>query len=768
MTSVYLFPLFQGLILLPLDLLISQYAPWASPYTILLKNPYMQDSVVQLFPWRHFVFESLTSGMIPLWNPYQFLGGPFMASIKPLVFYPLNIFFVFGEIPAWHLLLGGQIFLSLLFAYLLARDFKFSVLVSIFVACAFSFNSFMIALLEFGSDAHTMVWWPLILLFGKRYLDTTNRKHLFFLGISIALSFLGGQLQYLGYFLISFAFFLLFYGLFLKRKLQHFLFLFVSIVLGFGLIGLQLLPSIELFSYSHRGLLTQAQQQEVFQSGLLAPQHLFRLFAPDFFGNPVSRDESIGYIEGSGYFGVIALFFAMFAIVFSRRQFIVKLFAGLFIGSLLLSLRGIGEILSLLHVPIITSGDGGRIFTIVLFFGAFLAGFGLQEFLQMKERKKQLLSMISFVLLFGIIVTVSFLMHLFASVEALVRSLKFAVLIIGAFGASTIIYLFLLQRKKYARFIQVGFLLVIICLSFFDFFRFGYRFLTFSNEKFLYPEIPVTRYLHDATASTLGRVYGLTEPELGTYVGLQTIEVYNPLFLLRTGELLQSLQQLPPHELSSGNKYFLSTKKEVLKYSLDVLGVEYIVVSKDVNPALSYFDDTRVQSALTKVYGDEQFAVYRNGTSYPRFALLYEYEVVSDEKTVLKKIADRDGDLRKMVYLEKALPLTLTPGSGSAQLTSWTPNTLAFSVQTDKPALLYLSDAWYPGWKATVNDTPAEIYRANYALRAVVVPEGNSSLQFVYEPDSFRYGLIVSGVSALLLLFFAFFSKRSGHKTLAK
>jgi hypothetical protein len=122
LTLVYLFPLLQGLILLPLDLLISNYLPWYNPGTILLKNPYMQDSVIQLFPWRHLAFQSLTQGIIPFWNPYQLLGSPFLANMKSMVFYPLNIFFLFGEITAWNMLLFSQLFLGMLFAYYLARD----------------------------------------------------------------------------------------------------------------------------------------------------------------------------------------------------------------------------------------------------------------------------------------------------------------------------------------------------------------------------------------------------------------------------------------------------------------------------------------------------------------------------------------------------------------------------------------------------------------------------------------------------------------------
>src|SRR3990172_1007120 len=87
LTLLYLFPLIQGLMLLPLDLLVSNYHPWYIPAQILLKNPYMQDSVIQLYPWKHLVFESLKEGIIPFWNPYQHMGMPFMAAMKPGVFY---------------------------------------------------------------------------------------------------------------------------------------------------------------------------------------------------------------------------------------------------------------------------------------------------------------------------------------------------------------------------------------------------------------------------------------------------------------------------------------------------------------------------------------------------------------------------------------------------------------------------------------------------------------------------------------------------------
>jgi hypothetical protein len=107
---VFVYPVFQGLILLPLDLLVS--------------NSFMQDSIMQMYPWRHLTYESLRTGILPFWNPYQFMGMPFMAAMKPMVFYPMNLFFGLGEVQSWHLLLIFQTFAAAVFTYLFLRDCK--------------------------------------------------------------------------------------------------------------------------------------------------------------------------------------------------------------------------------------------------------------------------------------------------------------------------------------------------------------------------------------------------------------------------------------------------------------------------------------------------------------------------------------------------------------------------------------------------------------------------------------------------------------------
>ena len=60
--------------------------------------------------------------------------------------------------------------------------------------------------------------------------------------------------------------------------------------------------------------------------------------------------------------------------------------------------------------------------------------------------------------------------------------------------------------------------------------------------------------------------------------------------------------------------------------------------------------------------------------------------------------------------------------------------------------------AYYPGWRATVDGQPAPIERANYAFRAVYVPAGQHTVQFVFDPLIWKVGLAVSGLTLLGLV----------------
>ncbi|MBH0204076.1 MAG: YfhO family protein [Nitrospira sp.] len=69
-----------------------------------------------------------------------------------------------------------------------------------------------------------------------------------------------------------------------------------------------------------------------------------------------------------------------------------------------------------------------------------------------------------------------------------------------------------------------------------------------------------------------------------------------------------------------------------------------------------------------------------------------------------------------------------------------------------EPGILVLTDAFYPGWKVRVDGEEQKILRANYLFRAVALPAGNHKVEFIYDPASFKVGLMISlGTAGLLV-----------------
>ena len=57
-----------------------------------------------------------------------------------------------------------------------------------------------------------------------------------------------------------------------------------------------------------------------------------------------------------------------------------------------------------------------------------------------------------------------------------------------------------------------------------------------------------------------------------------------------------------------------------------------------------------------------------------------------------------------------------------------------------------LTDAHYPGWRASVNGTDTPIARADLMFRAVPIPAGESVVVFTYQP-AWMPGALIAGAA---------------------
>jgi hypothetical protein len=81
--------------------------------------------------------------------------------------------------------------------------------------------------------------------------------------------------------------------------------------------------------------------------------------------------------------------------------------------------------------------------------------------------------------------------------------------------------------------------------------------------------------------------------------------------------------------------------------------------------------------------------------------------------------------------------------------THWTAHRIECEVDSPAPTLVVLAQAFYTPWQATVNGQPTNILRANYAFQAVPIPAGRSTVRLEYVDHRFQLGV---GLSALGLL----------------
>lgn len=80
----------------------------------------------------------------------------------------------------------------------------------------------------------------------------------------------------------------------------------------------------------------------------------------------------------------------------------------------------------------------------------------------------------------------------------------------------------------------------------------------------------------------------------------------------------------------------------------------------------------------------------------------------------------------------------------SVQIESFAAERIVLKVEAEAPTWVVLAQNYYPAWKARVGDRAAPIRRANYTFQAVEVPAGKHTVTLVYQDQVFRFGLGLS------------------------
>jgi len=153
-------------------------------------------------------------------------------------------------------------------------------------------------------------------------------------------------------------------------------------------------------------------------------------------------------------------------------------------------------------------------------------------------------------------------------------------------------------------------------------------------------------------------------------------------------------------------------------------------------------------------------AIFENARALPRVWLV-NGELVTTEQRQLEIIrsgdiaANKKWDPRAEALVDRATGISFPNEKsrpGKAEVARHDPNRVEIATESDIPALLVLADNFYPGWRAKIDGHSSPILRVNYNQRGVALPGGHHRVVFSYQPSTVLWGLLVSGISLLLLL----------------
>jgi hypothetical protein len=136
------------------------------------------DVFTYFYPYWAEATRAAQIGRLPLWNPYLFMGAPFLANSQVGVFYPLNwlLWFLLPAHRSVHLTIVLHLCLAALNAYLWARaSLRMKRIGAWATGTAFALGGYLGAQVEHVNQLQGLAWLPLMLLLYDKSLISSQR-----------------------------------------------------------------------------------------------------------------------------------------------------------------------------------------------------------------------------------------------------------------------------------------------------------------------------------------------------------------------------------------------------------------------------------------------------------------------------------------------------------------------------------------------------------------------------------------------------------------
>jgi len=156
------------------------------------------------------------------------------------------------------------------------------------------------------------------------------------------------------------------------------------------------------------------------------------------------------------------------------------------------------------------------------------------------------------------------------------------------------------------------------------------------------------------------------------------------------------------------------------------------------------------------ITGDAKQPVQRNPGALGNAWFVSEVKIVKspdEEMAALSALSPATVAVVDASKFPQQKPATYDIAGSTIALTNYSPDELKYRYTATHDGLVVFSEIYYAdGWQAFIDGKPAPHLRADYVLRALPVPAGSHTVDFKFEPKSYRVGNGVSLASSIALL----------------
>lgn len=765
-------PLWHGYTFVPSDL-ISWTLPWNHSQSVQAQNHFYVDVIGEHYPWKVFLSKMFRGGQIPLWNPYNLFGVPFLASSTTQVFDLTNAAYLWlSPRQAFDVVMLLKPIVAGVGIVWLLHHYGVSVGGQAIGAVSYMLNGAFVGNAHFGWMTGAWMWMPFVVVFLERACAHRATRDMSCASLCLGAAHLAGDIQ------ISLQI-LLCLGLWatastwtgvktvLPGRWRALAVVAAVLVVGSAVAAIQFVPTAELMAQGFSRSYSFGDWFDQWPHILLRLPFVASFALPGFFGHhtiysPVTA-LGINWSDLTyGYVGLLPFILAGIA-AFNQERAVIRTWTVVALGCL--TVVFLTPLVVILYY---------RALIVWCFAVAVLAGFGFDRLLVMPEAVRRR-------------------MEAWLGITALALIAGIATLWIVS-RITEPMYFPVAERYIRARVTNSESLFRFNANFYVEKARNTFRYFRITNPNLLTPvgvllalaaALGALRRRRASTFQVTAIVVGLTALDLlvftSSYVPVVSLEKW-PLYP-QTGALRflsadHSLFRVESAALASVDPPILHFEANIvadlqasggcgsLNYSRterfneffdgarrgpDPERFPHVVALSNIKYVL-----TKTLTLPTKQYRlvyDDEIKVYETRDVMPRAYMVRRYRVLQPEAVL--ELIKTGFDQRSEVLLEHApvaLPLDSAETAFNSAVTVelYTPREVLVRSRADSGGLVVLSDTNYPGWTAKVDGVQAEVLNANYIFRAVAVPAGTHTIEFSYRPWSFRIGAGVTGFTTVL------------------